>query len=203
MTNEVSAELLKLAETAPMSAGTRTRIRDAALKVQTLEREHTELAKGWGKSLGEIYGQASAEPTGAQRHVDEIVPAAALPPELQGLADSFAKAFGNSPRRIEPDIREKVFGNAAGTMARKLDAAIADALNRFLPDGWTMDDVKRRCVRVKGPNSDVETLCMDGVPLLEIHPIEMEKVPNETGFSVRFTQKYRDLKPLNRGAPRE
>jgi hypothetical protein len=145
----------------------------------------------------------AVEPTGAQRHVDEIVPAAALPPELQGLADSFAKAFGNSPRRIEPDIREKVFGNAAGTMARKLDAAIADALNRFLPDGWTMDDVKRRCVRVKGPNSDVETLCMDGVPLLEIHPIEMERVPNETGFSVRFTQKYRDLKPLNRGAPRE
>jgi hypothetical protein len=61
MTNLVSDELLKLAEIAPMSAGTRTKLRNAALRVQALEREHATLAKGWGRTLGEIY-ERSSEP---------------------------------------------------------------------------------------------------------------------------------------------
>ena len=55
MTKTLSDELLKLAEIAPMSAGTRTKLRDLALRVQALERENVSLSKGWGRTLGEIY----------------------------------------------------------------------------------------------------------------------------------------------------
>jgi hypothetical protein len=68
MTNLVSDELLKLAEIAPMSAGTRTKVRDAALRVQALEREHTALAKGWGRTLGDIYERSASEPKASQLH---------------------------------------------------------------------------------------------------------------------------------------
>jgi hypothetical protein len=51
----VSDELLQLAETASMPDGTRTRIRDAALKVAALEREHRKAVLIAGLKLMDEY----------------------------------------------------------------------------------------------------------------------------------------------------
>jgi hypothetical protein len=60
MTNLVSDELLRLAEIGPMSAGTRVLLRRAALRVQALEREHSNLAHLGGSALGQLYTAAAS-----------------------------------------------------------------------------------------------------------------------------------------------
>lgn len=64
---------------------------------------------------------------------------------------------------------------------------------------WTLEDVKRRCQFVRVAGSPVETLVVDGVPLLEIHPLEFSE-PERKGDSyvVTVTQNVRRL-PSSRG----
>lgn len=61
MTKTVGDELIELSEIAPMSAGTRTKLRDLALKVQALEREHETLAHLGGAALGQLYQQSEPD----------------------------------------------------------------------------------------------------------------------------------------------
>lgn len=49
-----SDELLELAEIAPMSAGTRTKLRKIALRVAAVERERTSVAKIGGAALRQL-----------------------------------------------------------------------------------------------------------------------------------------------------
>jgi len=70
MTNLVSADLLKLAEIAPMSAGTRTKLRDLALRVQALEREHAKALQIGGGALRELHESAVRDPYRPQNTAD-------------------------------------------------------------------------------------------------------------------------------------
>ena len=78
-------------------------------------------------------------------------------------------------------------------MARKLDSTIEGVLNEIWPNGWTLDDVKRRCKMVRVEGSQVETFYVDDVPALELWPIETEMVPTETGWTYKVTRNYREL----------
>jgi hypothetical protein len=57
---------------------------------------------------------------------------------------------------------------AMHAIVAKKDGEIKGALDDFCP-GWTLVDVERRCQIIRVWNSPVETLYMDGVPILEIH----------------------------------
>jgi hypothetical protein len=80
-------------------------------------------------------------------------------------------------------------------MVAKKEGEIKAALDEFWP-AWTLEDIKRRCQLVRVWNSPVETLVMDGVPLLEIHPLEFtEPVLEGDRYVSRVTQNYRRLGP--------
>ena len=82
-------------------------------------------------------------------------------------------------------------------MVSKKEDAIKAALDSFW-QVWSLEDIKRRCRFARAAGSPVETLYADGVPLLEFHPLETETVPTETGWTIRVTQKFRDLRPALR-----
>lgn len=59
-----SDELLELAEIAPMSAGTRTKLRKLALRVAAIEREHKAVAKIGGTALRQLVDAVAERPAG-------------------------------------------------------------------------------------------------------------------------------------------
>jgi hypothetical protein len=79
-------------------------------------------------------------------------------------------------------------------MVAKKEGEIKDALDEFCP-GWTLVDLKQRCQLVRVWNSPVETLQMDGVPILEIHPPEFHPAVLEGDrYVMRVTQNFRRLR---------
>lgn len=85
---------------------------------------------------------------------------------------------------------------AMTAMVAKKDSEFKGALDDFCP-GWTLVDIKQRCRIERVWNSPVETLVMDGVPILEIHPMEFaEPVLEGDRYIVRINQNFRRLRPL-------
>lgn len=83
--------------------------------------------------------------------------------------------------------------NLGAALAKRKEDEFREVIDAFLAPGWSMEDVKRRCQIVRYANKLVETLCIDGKPVLEIHPLEFEQAKTETGWTIRATQKYRKL----------
>lgn len=83
---------------------------------------------------------------------------------------------------------------AMQAMISKKEAEIKAVLDEFCPT-WTLEDIKRRCQLVRVWDSPVETLVMDGVPLLEIHPMEFTRATLEgDNYVMHITQNYRRLR---------
>jgi hypothetical protein len=89
-------------------------------------------------------------------------------------------------------IRDEINSAMAGKMAAQLDTTIKSALDRHW-GVWSTEDLKRRCTLVSRPGSEVQTLYADGKPILEIHPIQLETVRTDTGWTLKATQNYRTL----------
>lgn len=90
-------------------------------------------------------------------------------------------------------IITELIDGAARTLAGQMDAEIRAVLNEFCPT-WTMIDVKNRCQMIRYDGSPVETLCMDGVPLLEMHPIESIQERTHDRYIIRYTRNFRRLR---------
>lgn len=89
-------------------------------------------------------------------------------------------------------IRDEINSALAGKMAAQLDTTIKGALDTHW-GVWSTDDLKKRCKLVSRLGSEVQTLYADGRPILEIHPIQVETVRTDTGWTLRATQNYRTL----------
>lgn len=72
-----------------------------------------------------------------------------------------------------------------GALAAKTDSEIKGALDDFW-GVWSLEDIKRRCQLVRVAGSPVETLYADGVPILEIHPLEF---PEPEWVGDRYVQR--------------
>lgn len=90
-------------------------------------------------------------------------------------------------------IRDEINSALSKQLAAKLDCEIEGALNGFWPV-WSMDDVKRRCQIIGRVGDPIQTLYADGVPILEIHPVQVETVKTGTGWTLRATQNYRRVR---------
>lgn len=88
---------------------------------------------------------------------------------------------------------KEITDNAAAAMAQKKEAEFRAVLDAVFPTGWNMELVKRRCQLVRYFGSPVETLCIDGKPALEIHPLQFDQKQTDTGWTMTVTQQYRRL----------
>lgn len=89
-------------------------------------------------------------------------------------------------------IRDEINAALIKRMAASLDSEIEGALSTVW-SVWSRDDVERRCCIIGRPGSPIQTLYADGVPILEIHPVEVETVQVGTGWELRATQNFRRL----------
>lgn len=70
-------------------------------------------------------------------------------------------------------------------VAKNTDAILTDAITAVIGKGWQICDLKARlaCVKIQGQSQ--ETYTLDGKPILELWPIQLETI-NEGG---KFTMK--------------
>lgn len=87
-------------------------------------------------------------------------------------------------------MMHRMIDQASGCMVTKMDDEIRSALNHFWPV-WSADDVKRRCQLVRVAGSPIETLCADGVPLIEIGPVQIHTELSRDTYVVRLTRTIR------------
>ena len=89
------------------------------------------------------------------------------------------------------DITQEVSNQLAQAMARKTDDVYSEAITRFLgSEAWTIESLQGRCVLQRN-HIGVETLIVDGVAIVEMLPIEIEK----TGTTLEATRAHRFLIP--------
>jgi hypothetical protein len=87
-------------------------------------------------------------------------------------------------RYLEPPMRQ---------MVEQKEGIVRNALDECIP-GWTRDDVLKRCRWTRIAGSPVETLEVDGKPILEMHPLEFSgPVLEGDRYVCRVTQAYRKL----------
>lgn len=99
--------------------------------------------------------------------------------------------FDSAALKKGRSIIDNVTDNLGAALAKRKEDEFRAVINEALPLGWTLEEVKRRCRLVRHHGDPVETLCVDGKPALEIHPVEFETVQTETGWTLKATQKYR------------
>lgn len=109
------------------------------------------------------------------------------------------KVFKERPLIVDlrqPPIMTKVHEQAALGITSKLDAEIRDVLDDLWGGGWTLGDVARRCVMQKCAGNPIETLCADGIPLIEIHPVQssFNRLPNGN-YQLRYSRNFKRLWP--------
>lgn len=86
-------------------------------------------------------------------------------------------------------LKEKL-GEMGRSLAKKLDDAIASALDSHLGKGaWTVEGLAGRLTAAKGPGQNFYTYFCDGVPLLRVWPIQT----SGHSTSVRATQRIEML----------
>lgn len=79
-------------------------------------------------------------------------------------------------------------------MANKADHEIREALNAALGNEWTIGDVQSRCMIQHKVHSQLEVLMLDGIPILEMHPLEFGPVVNDgEKWTQTVTRKVRRL----------
>jgi len=78
------------------------------------------------------------------------------------------------------------------------DRAIAEALAAIQPL-WTSEEVGRRCVLLRTVGSALETLHVDGIPVIVFYPGEATQEWKDDKLVVTYTQKYRRVRAVEAG----
>jgi len=102
----------------------------------------------------------------------------------------------SATHELEPQsagVVARQIDSAALSLTTQMDGEIRTALNAFWPE-WTIYDVRRRCQIVRVLPSPIETVCADGVPLLEMYPIESHTEQKGDRYVITYTRKFRRLR---------
>jgi hypothetical protein len=80
-------------------------------------------------------------------------------------------------------------------IAAKTDNILREAVSRFLGrEDWVISELKGRGALNTLP-SGVEVFCLDGVALVELHPVTVEHEQNGASHVLRATRQHRFLLP--------
>lgn len=97
-------------------------------------------------------------------------------------------------------VIQNLTSDAMSKLMKQKEDAIAQVLNDLAP-GWILADIKSRCWINRQPVSGIETLYLDGAPVLEWHPLEVGELElRGDSYVSTVTQKYRRLSGSARGS---
>jgi hypothetical protein len=81
--------------------------------------------------------------------------------------------------------------------AKNTDAILTDAITAVIGKGWQICDLKGRLACVKIQGQPQETYTLDGKPILELWPIQLETINEGGKFTIKATRNYRTFSPHN------
>ncbi len=81
----------------------------------------------------------------------------------------------------------------AARHASSLEAEYQAAIDAAGGTGWSRDEIRQRCRLIRLAGSPVETLHIDGVPMLEIHPTQSELIEGSEAYTLKVTMNVRRL----------
>ena len=106
----------------------------------------------------------------------------------------------NSNQTPPPDSLRSPSGYAsslAHESAKNTDAILTDAISAVIGRGWEVSDLKGRLACVKIQGQPQETYTLDGKPILELWPIQLETINEGGKFTIKATRNYRTCSPHN------
>ena len=95
---------------------------------------------------------------------------------------------------VDVNVRAQAVENMAAQVARSQDGVIANAITAAIGEGWTLASLAGRLVRNIYPDK-VEVVALDGIDILELHPIRFEQVTEGGSIKIKAVQDYRVLRP--------
>ena len=103
--------------------------------------------------------------------------------------DAFDLRSGKTKKASSSSL-DLMVGQMLSSQTKQLDDLIRTAVTKCLGDDWRLTDLKGRCECVRILHSKVETMMLDGKPILEIHDPEFDFSDPK---NVRSTMNYRIL----------
>lgn len=92
------------------------------------------------------------------------------------------------------DVAKSATKQLAESIVAKTDDVIRDAITRYLGNEWAVEELVGRMELMKLP-SGVEILSLDGVALLELHPLVVATDINGAGeVRINATRQHRFLR---------
>ena len=81
--------------------------------------------------------------------------------------------------------------------AKNTDTILTDAISAVIGRGWEVSDLKGRLACVKIQGQPQETYTLDGKPILELWPIQLETINEDGKFTMKCTLNYLTFPPQN------
>jgi len=85
----------------------------------------------------------------------------------------------------------------ARDFAKMTDELLGKAITAVIGEGWALLDLKGRLQSVRVRNEPQETIMLDGKPLVELWPVELETFNEGGKITIKATRKYRTFTPQN------
>jgi hypothetical protein len=95
---------------------------------------------------------------------------------------------------VDVNVRAQARENLAAQVTKNQDGLISSAITLELGEGWTLAQLKGRLLRKVYPDG-VEVISLDGIDVLELHPVRFEQVTEDGAIKIKAVQNYRLLRP--------
>jgi hypothetical protein len=81
--------------------------------------------------------------------------------------------------------------------AKATDEILSAEITAMVGDGWMIADLRGRLQSVRVRDEPRETILLDGKPLVELWPVELETVNEGGKITIKATRRYRTFRPQN------
>ena len=84
--------------------------------------------------------------------------------------------------------------------AKATDEILSAEITAAVGEGWMIADLRGRLQSVRVRDEPQETITLDGKPLVELWPVELETVNEGGKITIKATRRYRTFRPQNNSA---
>jgi hypothetical protein len=81
--------------------------------------------------------------------------------------------------------------------AKATDEIFSAEITAMVGEGWMIADLRGRLQSVRIRDQPQETITLDGKPLVELWPVELETVNEGGKITIKATCRYRTFRPQN------
>jgi len=91
--------------------------------------------------------------------------------------------------------QEPCSASLAWDPAKVTDEILSSEITAMIGEGWIIADLRGRLQSVRVRDEPQETITLDGKPLVELWPVELETVNEGGKITIKATRRYRTFRP--------